>query len=168
MSSWFSPVLWLIIDSTASWVWSASVECSHHPNILKGKLALGRFVYVVLVHSKIPQEQYVLAIIYEPTTYLTKLSLLLVYHRLFSIHRTTRYLVYLGIAANTIFYFIMMVLFVFLKSVAAGHTLSVVLGGVNILSDFYILCIPISAVSRLQMPLRKKIGVMTVFSTGFL
>lgn len=144
------------------------MERSHHPNILKGKLGLGRFVYVILAHSKIPQEQHVLAIIYEPTTYLTKLSLLLVYHRLFSIHRTTRYLIYLGIAANTIFYFIMMLLFVFLKTVAAGRILSIVLGGVNVLSDFYIFCIPISAVSRLQMPLRRKIGVMTVFFTGFL
>lgn len=36
----------------------------------------------------------------------------------------------------------------------------------NIMSDFYLLIIPIPAVWSLQMPTRRKIGVWAVFMTG--
>ncbi|MCJ1433381.1 hypothetical protein MMC27_002741 [Xylographa pallens] len=44
--------------------------------------------------------------------------------------------------------------------------LSVAMGAFNILSDFYILCIPFPAVWSLQMPRRRKVGVSAIFLTG--
>ena len=41
-------------------------------------------------------------------------------------------------------------------------------GVVNILSDIILLIIPLSMISRLQMPRRKKWAVFAVFSTGLL
>lgn len=38
----------------------------------------------------------------------------------------------------------------------------------NIVSDLYIIILPISAVIRLQLPRRQKIGVMIVFMTALL
>ena len=42
------------------------------------------------------------------------------------------------------------------------------LGIINIVSDAYLVCLPILAVNRLQLPLRKKIGVMLIFLSGVL
>ena len=42
------------------------------------------------------------------------------------------------------------------------------LGGVNLVSDVYILCVPMDAISKLQLSLRKKIGVMLMFTTGIM
>ncbi|KAL9038259.1 MAG: hypothetical protein Q9180_003244, partial [Flavoplaca navasiana] len=37
----------------------------------------------------------------------------------------------------------------------------------NILSDFYLLILPLPAVWRLQLPTRKKLGICGMFLTGF-
>lgn len=41
-------------------------------------------------------------------------------------------------------------------------------GAVNSFSDFVILLLPLSVIWRLQMPLKRKIGVSAVFLTGLL
>lgn len=38
----------------------------------------------------------------------------------------------------------------------------------NVLSDFAILILPIPSVWRLKVPMRKKIGIMAIFSAGLL
>ena len=47
-------------------------------------------------------------------------------------------------------------------------TLGYVMAAFNVLSDFYLFAIPIPVVWKLQLPLRRKIGVSAVFMTGFL
>ncbi|MCJ1477408.1 hypothetical protein MMC13_006079 [Lambiella insularis] len=47
-----------------------------------------------------------------------------------------------------------------------NQNLSIAVGVFNILSDFYILCIPLPAIWSLQMPRRRKIGVSAIFLTG--
>ncbi|KAL8728927.1 MAG: hypothetical protein Q9181_005175 [Wetmoreana brouardii] len=47
-------------------------------------------------------------------------------------------------------------------------TIGVVQSAVGIVSDFYLLIIPIPAVWTLQLPLRKKIGIIGIFMTGLL
>lgn len=42
------------------------------------------------------------------------------------------------------------------------------IGAFNVFSDVYILCLPIMAVSKLQLPTRKKIGVIMIFLSGIL
>ena len=41
-------------------------------------------------------------------------------------------------------------------------------GVFNVVSDFYLLLLPVPVVWNLQMPLRKKIGILTIFTTGLL
>lgn len=47
-------------------------------------------------------------------------------------------------------------------------TTNLVFGLWNVLSDFYILAIPISQIQGLKMPNKRKIGVLTLFFTGFM
>lgn len=44
----------------------------------------------------------------------------------------------------------------------------VVQGIFGLVTDFYLLFIPVPAVLSLQLPTRKKIGVIAIFMTGFL
>ena len=41
-------------------------------------------------------------------------------------------------------------------------------GAVGVATDFFIFCLPIPVVWKLQLPLRKKIGVLAIFMTGLL
>lgn len=41
-------------------------------------------------------------------------------------------------------------------------------GYFNLCTDFYILLLPISGIIRLQLPKRRKIGVILIFMTGLL
>ena len=49
-----------------------------------------------------------------------------------------------------------------------GITVGIAQGGVNIGSDFYILCLPIAGVWKLQLPLKQKVGIMGIFLIGLL
>ena len=40
-------------------------------------------------------------------------------------------------------------------------------GSFNLALDLYILVLPVAGVGKLQMPLRRKIGVIAIFLTGF-
>lgn len=42
------------------------------------------------------------------------------------------------------------------------------LGAINIVTDVYLVCIPIGAVYRLHLPMQKKVGVMMIFFSGVL
>ena len=41
-------------------------------------------------------------------------------------------------------------------------------GAVGVATDFFIFCLPIPVVWKLQLPLKKKIGVLAIFMTGLL
>ena len=96
-----------------------------------------------------------------------KLSLLLLYLRIFAPDKVTRYLIYLGMTICIVAYTILMFLNIFsnVNTVIAANKS---LGAVNFSSDVYILCVPITAISKLQLSMKKKIGVMFVFMTGFM
>ena len=51
---------------------------------------------------------------------------------------------------------------------AKGISLSIAQSIAGVAIDFFIFCLPIPVVWSLQLPLRKKIGVLTVFMTGLL
>lgn len=50
------------------------------------------------------------------------------------------------------------------KSILYGE----VQGAFNLVSDFYVLVIPMPAVWALQMPTKKKVGIIAIFMTGLL
>lgn len=114
---------------------------------------------------------------YGPTMFFTKLSIFILYYRIFSPSKTMRYLIYFGIGANFIYYTIYLFIYSFYcpntskKAPTCGHevkVISVVTSAINVVSDFYILLIPLAAISSLQLPKKRKLGLFAVFFTGFL
>ena len=107
-----------------------------------------------------------------------KLSILLLYFRLFSVNRMFRILIHIGIVTTLLNHIIGTVLAITLciPSDPLGYSrcahklnaLDVVISVINIISDFYVLFLPLLVISRLQMRRNKKIGVGAVFCTGFL
>ena len=96
-----------------------------------------------------------------------KLSLLLLYLRIFSPDKVTRYLIYVGMTFCIGAYITIMFVTIFMKVIiliAANKTLGVV----NFTSDVYILFVPLTVVSKLQLSTKKKIGFMLVFMTGIM
>lgn len=114
---------------------------------------------------------------------MAKFSLFLLYLRLFSVNKKTRYLIYFGIVITGLFYLASMLVSIIVCSPWNGESRLVALGSTrcaqdkrlgyvmtvyNVCSDFYLLIVPIHIVSKLQMPTRKKIGVISLFMFGFL
>jgi hypothetical protein len=121
--------------------------------------------------------------LYGPTVFFAKLSLLLLLLRLFSPDRRTRLLVYFGIVCTFIYYMTTVTISVALCAPRHGENwpqallssrcakamvMTYVQGIFNIVSDFYILILPIPVVWKLQLPFRRKIGLCGVFMMGLL
>ena len=120
---------------------------------------------------------------YGPTVFFAKLSLFILYLRIFSPSRNMRLLIYFGIVINLCYYVAtavgMMALClprhgeiwaVALYSHHCHHafTMTYVQGIFNIVSDLFLLILPVPVVWRLQMPQKKKWGVCAIFATGVL
>ena len=52
------------------------------------------------------------------------------------------------------------------KCTSRSKTFDLLLGGVNIANDIYLLILPIPAVWSLKLPARKRFGVLAIFMTG--
>ena len=120
---------------------------------------------------------------YGPIIFFTKLSLLLLYLRIFSPNRGVRYAIYFGMMANLVFYAVTTIIFGVLCVPRVGEgwlqtiqttrchksfIMDYAQGIFGVISDFYIFILPMPIVFKLHMPLRRKIGVAAVFMTGFL
>ncbi|KAL8857124.1 MAG: hypothetical protein Q9178_006300 [Gyalolechia marmorata] len=88
-----------------------------------------------------------------------------------------RYLIYFGVGFNFFFYTICLFLYIFLcpntptKARSCEQSLKdqgVATSAINVFSDFYILVIPFSAVSSLQLAPKRRLGLLAIFFTGFL
>ena len=117
------------------------------------------------------------------TLLFTKLALLLLYYRLFAAHRWTRNATYLGMAAICSLYTASVVAHFFLcisrpgeNWVSASYNsrcsgmekTNIFVGGFNVLSDVYIFLLPLPVLWNLQMPYRRKIGILAIFCTGLM
>ncbi|KAL8788544.1 MAG: hypothetical protein Q9213_001617 [Squamulea squamosa] len=121
-----------------------------------------------------------LSIFYSPAIFLVKLSVYLLQLRIFGINRTVRYLIYFGIVFQALYGISVIVVLGFDISRCIGMkaTLSqfcrtlwkfiIVQAVLNVVTDIYILLLPIGVVWRLQMNRTRRIGVLAVFSTGLL
>ncbi|EGE06808.1 hypothetical protein TEQG_05800 [Trichophyton equinum CBS 127.97] len=121
-------------------------------------------------------------IIYILTSFFIKISILLLLNQLFHVIRQLRLLIYTGmvvISIVTIPYLTISIirvsrcngikaLGIMICSNKVVSTTNLVFGLWNVLSDFYILAIPISQIQGLKMPNKRKIGVLTLFLTGFI
>lgn len=120
----------------------------------------------------IPDERHqytkIITIISQPAYMFTKLTLLLLYYRLFSVDKIMRYLILAGMACCIIAYTALMFLFTFLAPTVHYLYVNDALGVFNLVSDIYIISLPVAVVSKLQLPTRRKLGIIMIFMTGIL
>ena len=120
--------------------------------------------------------------LYPPISFLTKLSIFLLYLRAFGPNEKLRRLTYAAIVVSIVGYSGM--------TVAAGVTClphssetfaqstksrrcfdailprSIVFGTFNIVLNLFIYILPLPVIWRLQMPVRRKVGISCIFATG--
>lgn len=116
---------------------------------------------------------------------LTKVSLFLLYYRVFSLDRRTRLLIHAGIGVNALFYAISFALILSFCSPGPGQNLvqtfaasphcvvdarilGIIQASFNVVSDVYLLGTPLPIISKLQLSRQKKIGVTAIFMTASL
>lgn len=125
----------------------------------------------------------IVSILFGPIIFFAKLSILLLYLRIFVIASGTKtyYTIHFIIWFNMLFYLANLPVEIWAcvprrkiwQPTLPGHCLNndavLITGGVvNVVTDWATLFIPLFSIGRLQMPLLKKIGVLAVFATGFL
>ena len=126
----------------------------------------------------------VIEMMYAVIAFCAKLSLFLLYHRLFGLHKWIRYLTYIGIGASFAVYTASVGVNGYLclphrgeQWVQAGLSprchrqlvwVAYVRGPFNVLSDLYLLVLPLPAVWQLHASLKKKLGISGIFLTGSL
>lgn len=116
-----------------------------------------------------------------PSIFLGKCSILLLYLRIFSPDKTFRHKVYIAIAFSCATQLAGTPIEAVLCAAKPGTRWAVlnpncsksfnyglVRGIANLLVDLCILYLPIPVVMRLQMPMRRRIGVITIFMTGLM
>lgn len=123
-------------------------------------------------------------LLYGPIAFGAKLSLFLLYYRLFARHQWIRYLVYIGIGSTAAMYTAGTIVYGYLCLPRHGQSwfeaslsprcskqiimIAYVQSPFGILSDLYLLFLPLPAVWQLQLPLRKRLGIAGIFLTGSL
>ncbi|KAI0532414.1 hypothetical protein GGR58DRAFT_490286 [Xylaria digitata] len=117
---------------------------------------------------------------YQVTIFLTKLSILLLYLRLFNVNRRFALVVTISIFVISLFYIPMLgvgigffatcdKLMQFAKlHFCRDYTGPVLLlnASFNVITGFWLLLLPFPVVAKLQLPLRKKLGLTAVFAAG--
>ena len=121
--------------------------------------------------------------LYSPTILMAKLSLLFLYLQIFRPNVTMRYCIYISMGLLSLFYCGTFIAYAVLSIPKRGQSqlaailsvdtakdipLGITQGAVNVASDFFIFCLPIPVVWKLQLRPRKKIGVLAIFMTGLL
>ena len=114
---------------------------------------------------------------------MAKLSLALLYLRLFKTNKVLRWLIHLGIGTSLVVYGSTIVLTPTFCAPRAGTTwtspetfdnckgaeiFAVVQAAFSVAFDFYLLFLPVPVIWNLQMPMRRRLGIIGVFMTGSL
>ena len=118
-------------------------------------------------------------IVYGPTIFFAKLTLLLLYFRLFSCSRWTAAAIYFGITATGVFYTATTVAYgiqcrpgqkglVASERCALKSDVTYAQGAFGVVSDIYIFILPIPVIWGLQLSVSKKLGVAAIFLTGLM
>ncbi|KAL8921811.1 MAG: hypothetical protein Q9208_005568 [Pyrenodesmia sp. 3 TL-2023] len=150
-----------------------SIVSSYLARFGKRDWALTYFLKILLVNNSV----------YGPVLFAVKLSLFLLLYSIFGRLQWMRHFVIFGIVVTGLLYTANVIVFPVMCSPRSGQSYveasasarcsrSVSFGlfsaSFNIASDFYLLLLPIPAVLGLQMPKKKKIGVIAIFATGLM
>ena len=135
-------------------------------------------------HFRFQELILVVDMMFAVIAFFTKLSLFLLYHRLFARHRWIKNLIYFGIAFSFAMYTASFSAFGYLCLPHRGeewleaalsprcHRQHILIGDVrgplNLASDLYLLILPLPAVWQLHLPRKKKSGICGIFLTGSL
>ncbi len=121
--------------------------------------------------------------VYGPTICFAKLALFLLYLRIFSCNRAIKIAIYLGIIVNFLFYAATTIFFgvgcvrrpntswLGTALTARCHStldMNYAQGIFGIVSDLYIFILPFPPLWKLQLPLRKKVGICAIFLAGLM
>ena len=120
--------------------------------------------------------------LYGPSIFLAKLTLMLLYLRIFEPKPMAKYLIYAGILVIGLFYAATTIAYGAYcvprsgesygsPSVAArcnppSLTIDLTQGVFGFISDLYLFILPMPFIWGLQVPLRRKLGIAAVFATG--
>ena len=120
-------------------------------------------------------------ILYSLNMFFAKLALFLLFYRLFALNRWMRIAIYFGIALNGLFYLASGITLIILciprhregwtSPIYAARcyhaeVMGLIQGIFGLLSDIYIFILPLPVLFRLQMSLKKRLGIIAVFFTG--
>lgn len=118
-----------------------------------------------------------------PSMFFAKISLLLLYLRIFGPKKSTRYAICFGLVFAFCLYWVTIPIGAYYCAPSAGSswtitgiaprcnkviTLGLIQGPLNVVLDLFIFVLPIPVVMGLQMSFRKRIAVLAVFFTGIL
>ncbi|KAI8633623.1 hypothetical protein F5Y19DRAFT_470864 [Xylariaceae sp. FL1651] len=130
-------------------------------------------------------------VLFALSSLFVKVALLVLYFRVFAPDKTARNMIWAGIITIVIFYILAIIINIrfcvpismttpvpdpnaWIKKLEAStcsqpvYNLNASVGLFGVLSDLYVLAIPVSMVSRLRLPRNRKIGIMGIFLTGLL
>lgn len=131
-----------------------------------------------LLHSNIVNLLVSTTIVYGPTIFFAKISILFLYLRLFSVLSRMRHWIYFGFAFLSIFYTAytaVSITYIFLCTASNFQQVKYCLdyskilyaqGALNVSTDLVILCLPIKSIWNLQISQRRKVGVFAILMAG--
>ncbi len=102
--------------------------------------------------------------------FFAKLSLFLLYLRVFAPQRHMRYLIYFGIGFGFCLYWLLVPIEAYFCAPAPGKSVPVglVQGPLNVVEDIFILLLPVRSVLNLHLPLNRKLQILGIFMTGIM
>lgn len=107
------------------------------------------------------------------SAFFVKVSLFLLYLRLFRPHKVTRWLVYCGILVCGLFYSVVIIFIILIHKLSRTHYAMEIFAFISpsvfsIVSDIYLLVVPIRLIFQLQLSIKQKVGVSSIFMIGIL
>ncbi|KAL8664525.1 MAG: hypothetical protein Q9202_002934 [Teloschistes flavicans] len=171
----------VIVTSVAAWVF---LVINAYVSFQEDRYGNGRHLWDVTGNDFTNYLQYLYAshILYNITIFTTKLSILLLYLRVFDPNERSRLIFQIVLYANLIFYTIGLFLETFRCSPLQKIWVPLVEPGqcldqralqlascvFNFISDAVILCLPIATIWQLRLSHKSKYGVVAIFSVGIL
>lgn len=116
-----------------------------------------------------------ITVVYPVVAIFVKATLLVFYLRIFSPVRRTKIVIWVGLGVIVLFYLLSIALYLYFTLPIGSEkhqpmllNFSAAQGLFSVVTDFYVLAIPIGSTLELHLPNRRKIGLCAVFATGLL